>query len=299
MNKISCLKAFMFAISVSMLFAFSSHGDGSIQIPLPNPSYKLELPPVSMGQFYPPKSKEPVYLYAMLGLDSKMNKFLKSIDEGKWETAQMDIDSFQAEYIKISKMVPEWSDRFNIQPISDLSKSITSGDKTKITSTLKPLFSVCWKCHMENRLPVWYKYHWGDFSSIKIKDKVDGKDIPWVQYMFTMADQYSEAELQIQEKNHEKAQESLKTLQSKLEILRSGCKTCHESDRAYFTSSDVIKIISDAALELKNGDKESKAIGYLQKAGMESCYKCHLVHIPAAAVQHAWARESKPKVEIK
>lgn len=254
--------------------------------------YSVELPPKSLDQYYPPQSEEPLFLYAMHSIEGPLGGLMTSMMEGKVNKAQKYFESFKTEYEKVSKMVPEWINYFPTAPIEELGEAIESKDGEKIQKSMEHLGGVCSRCHEENRIAVWYKYHWKDFGQVTIEDPVTGDSISWMGYMFAISGSFSSVATYISEKRFDEAQVALKGFNSRLEKLKTGCKSCHEAERLYFVSSDIEELLSKAikGLEAKEPDV-GKVFGYLQMVGMESCHKCHLVHIPAATIHRAWAVE--------
>lgn len=94
----------------------------------------------------------------------------------------------------------------------------------------------------------------------------------------------------------DKTKAALNNFQKMVEGLNEGCKECHGKDdkRKYYTSSDVLNLLSKVADELNETQPDIENVSKtLNRAGIESCYKCHLVHIPAANIHRAWGEEEK------
>jgi len=258
--------------------------------------YEIKLPPKSLDQYY---QKEPSdYLMAMFGILGPMGGMETHLKDGNMDKAKEYFVAFKAEYFKLSKMVPEWSDHFPSEPIENLEKALDSGDSAKIESAMPGVGRTCAKCHQEHIPEVWYKYQWKDSEKMTIADPVSGKSIGWVDYMFGLHHSFSEINTYLSEEKaggkFGKTIAALNNLQKRVEGLNEGCKECHGKDdkRKYYTSSDILDLLSKAGDELNQTQPNiENVVKRLQGVGMESCYKCHLVHIPAATIHRAWGEE--------
>jgi hypothetical protein len=260
--------------------------------------YKIKLPPKSLDQYYQKQPSD--FLMAMFGVLGPMGAMETHLKDGNMDKAKENFAAFKTEYYKLSKMVPEWEKHFPSEPMDNLEKALDSRDYGKIDPAIQGVGKTCADCHQEHRPEVWYKYQWKDFETIKIPDPVSGKSLGFEEYMFGLHHSFAETSTYLSEEKaggkFDRTIAALSNLQKRVEGLNEGCKECHgkEDKRKYFTSSDVIDLLSMAGNELKktqpNMDKVAKGV---QGAGMESCYKCHLVHIPAANIHRAWGKEVK------
>ena len=128
---------------------------------------------------------------AMFGVLGPMGAMETHLTDGNMDKAKEYFVAFKAEYLKISKMVPEWSKHFPSEPMDNLEKALDSGDPVKILPAVQGVGKTCAECHQEHRPEVWYKYHWKDFETIKIPDPVTVKLLGFVEYMFGLHHSYS------------------------------------------------------------------------------------------------------------
>jgi hypothetical protein len=289
---------FLLSLFGFLIFGLNGYNSTSANDKDKHGVYEIKLPPKSMDQYY---WKEPSdYLMAMFGLVGPMGAMETHLNDGNMDKAKESFAAFKAQYFKVSKMVPEWSDHFPSEPIENLEKALDSVDYGKINPAIQGVGMTCAKCHQEHLPEVWYKYHWGDFKEIKISDPVTNKLLGFVEYMFGLHHSYSAVNTYLSEEKaggkFNKTIEALYDLEKRVEALNVGCKECHgkEDKRRYFTSSDIIDLLSTARHELKKTQPNIEEVNKrLIGVGMGSCYKCHLVHVPAATVHRAWGKEVK------
>ena len=289
---------FLFCMSGFLIFGLHGYNSTSANEKHERGVYEIKLPPKSLDQYY---QKEPSdFLMAMFGVLGPMGAMETHLKDGNMDKAKEYFVAFKTEYFKLSKMVPEWSKHFPSEPMDNLEKALDSGDPVKIQPAVQGVGKTCAACHQEHLPEVWYKYHWKDFETIKIPDPVSNKLLGFVEYMFGLHHSYSATNTYLSEEKaggkFNKTIEALYDLEKRVEALNVGCKECHgkEDKRKYFTSPDIIDLLSTARYELQktkpNIENVAKSI---QGAGMQSCYKCHLVHVPAAIIHRAWGKEVK------
>jgi hypothetical protein len=75
----------------------------------------------------------------------------------------------------------------------------------------------------------------------------------------------------------------VQALASRYKALTEICAICHDSEPKYFVSDDVRGMVEAIQAALDDTPVNKARIGELvQQIGMESCFKCHLVHVPSA-----------------
>lgn len=292
------LKILFYILCSSGFLIFGLHGYNSISANDKDKHgiYEIKLPPKSLDQYY---QKEPSdFLMAMFGLVGTMGAMETHLKDGNMDKAKGSFSAFKAQYLKVSKMVPEWSDHFPSEPMESLEKALDSRDYGKIDPAIQGVGKICAECHQEHLPEVWYKYHWKDFAEIKIPDPVTNKMSGFIEYMFGLHHSYSEVNTYLSEEKasgkFNKTTEALYDLEKRVEALNVGCKECHgkEDKRKYYTSPDIVDLLSTARYELQKTQPNLEEVNKkLIGVGMGSCYKCHLVHIPAATVHRAWGKK--------
>lgn len=80
--------------------------------------------------------------------------------------------------------------------------------------------------------------------------------------------------------NQSGAKQSFVLFSAMFDSLNSTCTSCHPSSPRYYVSADVRTMINKMGKEINAGNL-SEAEGIRQAIGMESCYRCHVLHMPA------------------
>ena len=289
---------FLFCLSGFLIFGLHGYNSTYANEKHAPGVYEIKLPPKSLDQYYQKAPSD--YLMAMFGVLGPMGAMETYLKDGEIDKAKEFFVAFKTEYIKLSKMVPEWTKHFPSEPMDNLEKALNSRDYQKIDPAVQGVGKTCAACHQEHRPEVWYKYSWKNVEEINIPDPVSGKQLGYEEYMFGLHHSFSEIGTYLSEEKaggkFEKTVVALKNLQKRVEGLNESCKECHgkEDKRKYYTSSDVVDLLVKAGDELtKTQPNTENVIKVVQQAGMESCYKCHLVHIPATNIHRAWGKEVK------
>jgi hypothetical protein len=243
--------------------------------------------PVSLDNYYPPKAQGPAYLMAMHELATPFSGFVSDMMEGDMANAQANFEKFQLEYIKVSKMVPEWAEFFPLAPVDEAAAAITSGDQGKIMAALERIGKDCHGCHIISMPMAQHKYHWGDFTAITATDPLSNQSVPFAIFMQMLDADMTGIDNDLSQGQLEAAVAHAKGLAARFGALKETCDGCHDTAREYFVDDDVMGMIAKLELALAQEKADPQAVGQLVEGiGMESCYKCHLVHIPAAYSKH-------------
>ena len=73
------------------------------------------------------------------------------------------------------------------------------------------------------------------------------------------------------------------------QITKETCIVCHPSERKYFVYDDVQSMIDKLVEFISEPSPDmGKFAELFMGIGMESCFKCHLVHLPAALTKFNW-----------
>lgn len=274
---------------ISLIIGFSTFVSLATEDPDKQPSYAITKPPQSMDQYYPPKSEAPVYLLGMFELEGAFSGIMANMQQGNFEAAQGAYQGFLAKYKEFSEMVPEWKDYFDIELVEALGKALQSGNPEQIQQAMGGVGQGCGSCHNDNMLGTWYRYSWKNFHEISVQDPVSGKEAGLKDYMYMVAGDFGGIGGALQQGQTEGARMAYQSLNSRMEGLKKVCEDCHETERRYYVSEDVMDILATMGAELTKEKPNPAKIGELSgQLGMVSCRGCHLVHMPAAMVQEAW-----------
>jgi len=266
--------------------AFFSSKNEPIQ---PTPSLKAVTasPPGSLDAYFPPKAKEPVFLLRMRGMAAPMSGIIVDLMENEPQNAIANFEKFKTQYQEVSKLVPEWTQEYSLDPVDGLGRALKTGNQEAVMKAYGQLDGVCTKCHLENMARVQQKYHWGNFYAIKTKDPVTQEGVDGIKLMQYLDSSLTGISVDLAEGQTENARKQLQAFKTRFQALKSVCEECHGADPVkYYVDESVQAQISGLEQTLSGPSPDSqKANSLVQGIGMESCFKCHLVHIPAALAQ--------------
>jgi len=256
------------------------------KIPVP------ELPlPGSLDDLFPPKAPGPVWLFNMLELGEHFTGMAVDLSENDMQNAREDFKKFKDKYKEIRKLVPEWSAFLPMYPVNSLEAALKSGNQTKINAAFSNMGQVCSNCHIVNMPRVQQKFHWKtldgkDFSVISVKDPQTGMDISFAQVMLAIDAGFVGAGLDVRQGQGDKARMHFQGFNASFQMMKETCKDCHTTERKYYIDASVQSMVDDLGQALHESPINATKIEMLRQGiGMESCFKCHLVHVPAAMAQ--------------
>lgn len=246
-------------------------------------------PPASMDNFYPPTAEAPIFLFKMLEMNTPFTAIVVDLFENDFENVLVDFENFKAQYVEISKMVPEWENKFPIDVVDELGKVLETKDPGKIMPAYESVGMVCYECHITNMVKVQLKYHWGDMSTIIVQDPLTLEDIPFSQFKHYLASSAEGIGIDLQQGQLENAKMQFQAFNTRFQTLKETCQECHSTERMYYVDDETQAIIDKLGDELNKPDINMEKVGRLvQGIGMGSCVPCHHVHTPAFGARHNW-----------
>jgi cytochrome c556 len=249
-------------------------------------------PPDSLDKYYPPQAKEPVYLLKMIGLSIPFSGILSDLFEEDMGNILQNFEKFKMEYSEISKLVPEWEKDYPSGPVDELGKALARGNQEEVMAAYERVGQICHDCHVKTMTPVQYKYHWLDFHEIKVKDPLTEEEVNFPRMMQYLEVSFGGIFVDLEQNQKENCQKQVQGFKARFQTFKETCEECHgASERKYYVDEDILKTIDKLELTLAGSQYDpKKALSLLQKIGMESCHKCHLVHGPAALVKLQWKK---------
>lgn len=239
--------------------------------------------PAALDALYPPKSEQPVFTMGMMGMAMALEAAMADLFEGDKENAKKGFEAFAAQYAKNRELVPEWSSSFPQAPVDEFGKAIASGDPGKVMPAVGMLGAVCHDCHSRRMVAVQHKYHWKDASGFEAKDPVTGQPIGYLQLMQHLGGSFAAIGSNLQQGQKEAAVKQLDAFKARFELLEEACVECHDSERKYYVDESVKSVIDDLAKEVAKDAPDPARVQQLSMSiGEQSCFRCHLVHMPAA-----------------
>lgn len=248
-------------------------------------------PPKSLSKYYPPESKQPEWIQQMHKLSTHFGGVFVNLKEKDFENVDKHADKLVEEYKKTSEMVPEWEEYFDIKAAEAFAAAAKTHDIAKAGKASGGLGKTCGKCHAENEVSVWAKFHWPSFHKIKVTDPISEKEIEFDDYMGSISSSFKGVTVNFGEGQYDRAAKALKTFKSRFMELKSTCSKCHATQdvKRFYVGPDADTAFAGLAKEL-NSDKPNpgkfwKNVGLLGKTG---CKHCHLVHRTNAFIQEMW-----------
>lgn len=255
-------------------------------------------PPSSLDSLYPPKAEAPVYLFKMFEMSTPLAGIAIDMFEEDLERARTNFDRFKTLYGDISKLVPEWENAFPIEPVEVLSEALETGEQDKIMAAFEKVDKVCHDCHIANMIKVQHRFHWRDFSELIVTDPLTKEDVDFNQFMWHLERPLVGVMVDIEQGQVENALKHFKAFNERFQELKETCYVCHETEREYFVDQRVQTMIDKVGTTLRADSPDLELAGkFLQGIGVESCFRCHLVHLPAAYTKVRWKEWEKNKGE--
>jgi hypothetical protein len=251
-------------------------------------------PPKSLSKYYPPESKQPKWIQQMHKLSTHFGGVFVNLKEKDFENVDKHADKLVEEYKKTSEMVPEWEDYFDIKAAEAFAAAAKTHDIAKAGKASGGLGKTCGKCHAEQEVSVWTKFHWPSFHKIKVTDPVSEKEMGFDDYMGKISSSFKGVTVNFGEGQYGRSAKALKTFKTRYMELKSTCSKCHTTDdvKLFYVGKDANTAFAGLSKELNaanpNPGQFWKNIGLLGKTG---CKHCHLVHRTYSFIQETWEKE--------
>jgi cytochrome c556 len=245
-----------------------------------NDKNKNEGLPSSIDQYY--KSQPPVYLISMFELGAAMMGIGVNVQQGDMANAKKSYDDFSEKFKDSSEMVPEWKKYYDQETVQKIGASLDSGNVPAVFENIGKLGEACVKCHTEKMPHIWNKYNWNDFGKLTLNTPNPAEPVlpfPAAKIKYLAAG-FDGIGVNIKNNNQKGAQESFGLFKTMFDNMNSTCSSCHVSPRTYYVSADIQAMINTMGEKINSGNL-SEAEGLRMGIGMESCYKCHVLHMPA------------------
>jgi len=278
------MKSIMHRFAIALIYATSLLG--MIFVLSVTPIIAAELP-TALDSLYPPAAPLPVYLIKMHELATPMSAIASNVMEGDLANARAQFTTFRQKYAEISVLVPEWSAKFAKEPVDHLAAVLEAGTPDKIMPAIGAIGAICADCHHSFMAAAQHRYHWDDFARINVGDPLSGQDMPFAKFMMAIESDMSGIGIDAQEGQIEQAQSHAKGLKARMSALRDACTACHETERHYYVDASVFTALDSVSAAIAATPPRMQRVQEsLVFVGQESCFKCHLVHIPAAYSKH-------------
>jgi len=271
------------AVGVVFLIAQGQHNESEIA------SEASAMLPYALDSLYPPVAKSPVYLEEMVSLSNSFAAIMIDFQANDNANAMKHFEEFKAKYEKCSELVPEWKNKYSTEHVNALGEALKSGTPEAVMRSYELVGANCHSCHLQYMSDVQYKYHWPDFADFIITDPILKKDLSYARFMMFIVTSMIGIEVDLQEGQIENARNHLSRFASRFETLTESCELCHADQRHHFVDNSMQEVLLSLqeAFEAEPIDIQLLRTS-LQTLGTESCYKCHLVHIPPTYAKARW-----------
>lgn len=245
-----------------------------------------EKPPRSLHNYY---SEYPMYLVNMFDLGGSMMGIVVNLQQNDTENVKASFNRFSKLYKDTSNMVPEWNGYFDVGAVDKLGGALESGNPEIVFQALENVGKTCNSCHKAEKPAVWAKYYWKDFRDITMETgDPQEPELPFAAAkMKYMAPAFDGTIVNIKEGQKKEAADSWNRFNIMFSNLEKACLRCHSESPRYFVSEDIKSMISDVGKQITAGDLDS-ASNTMQQIGIESCYKCHMVHEPTQRIKESF-----------
>ena len=239
--------------------------------------------PQSLDQYYqsvPPQPPE--YLLKMYELGGTMVGISVNIQQEDMANATKSYAAFYENYKNSAEMVPEWKDYYDNEAVERMGDALETGDIPGVFQSMGEVGAGCANCHKDTMPAVWSKYIWKDFREVMINTpNPEEPQLPWaaakMKYLVAGFDGIG---INIKQGNQAGAQQSFELFTEMFNNTKQACGACHATERTYYVSDDIMGMIDTLGQEIYAGNLTA-AESIRQGIGAQSCYACHVLHMPA------------------
>ena len=134
-------------------------------------------PPKSLSKYYPPESKQPDWIQQMHKLSTHFGGVFVNLKEKDFENVDKHADKLVKNIKRLRKWFQNGKNILISKPQRLLAAAAKTHDIAKAGKASGGLGKTCGKCHAENEVSVWAKFHWPSFHKIKVTDPISEKEI--------------------------------------------------------------------------------------------------------------------------
>ncbi len=258
----------------------------------------IKEPPKSLDKFYPPAAKEPKWIQIMHKMSGHYGGIFMNMKVKDWENVDKHAQGLADAYEEASKMVPEWEEYFDVKAAKEFVTAAKTHDPKEIGAASKSVGKTCGKCHDDNLVAVWTKYHWPSVEHMKLEDPIDEKEMEYGKYMHLISNSFKGVTVNFGDGKKDLAAKAAKDFKKRYMELKSTCSKCHTDQgvKHFFVGESVEKALDGLSEELAK-DKPNpgavwKNVGIV---GSQGCKKCHLTHRAYAVFQEIWEDPAEAK----
>jgi len=221
--------------------------------------------PASLETFYPPKVEQPLFLLRMFGLNMPLTGIVIDLFENDLDHAKANYEKFKAQYLEISKLVPEWQNEYPMEPVEELGTSLQTNDRSKVMAAIGNISMVCHDCHTANMVKVQQKYHWPDFKIITVLDPLTNQSVDYPTLMRYLNTNFTGIGVDLEQGQVENAWKQFEGFRARFQALKASCETCHKMERKYYVDESVQTLIVKLGQALEASAVDPKVVGELSQ----------------------------------
>ena len=265
------IKKFLFVtlFTLSLFVTNLTHADNKISI---------KTPPASLAQWYKPHNKRQVWLHTMFRLRREMLAIEEYADTNP-ELMKKWIHKLEADYLKISDMVPEWSNMLDTGLIAELKHKADTEQLASVKKYLRKIQKTCNNCHYEYKPLVTALYRSPDYNHITVTDN-HGKSLSFNKSMRELPKSINRIQIALADEQPQIALQNSMQLEQQLKHLASACQQCHQDNPSYIQSV-LGHQTTERLLKLTSSIKDNKVAQsqkLLGEIGVTVCARCHSTH---------------------
>ena len=240
--------------------------------------------PASLDALYPPQAAQPQYLIGMVDLGARMSGVAVDLATQDFENVAASFAAFEAAYRATAGLVPEWADRFPIEPVAALGEALASGDPDRVGPAFAAVGGVCESCHHDTMVAVTQRFDWPDANAITVVDPVSGSKVSHAEFMHMLDFSLTGITHDLAQGQADSARQHYQAFKRRFTVLGEICEDCHGTEeRFYFTDASSAARVEAIGEALDSADPNPAAVqGAAMEVGFNTCHRCHLVHVPAA-----------------
>lgn len=239
--------------------------------------------PESLAAMFPPIAEEQEFLHGMMDLGHAYSGIFLDLQQGEPENAKENYEQFKLLYLRFRGAIPEWKDRFPLEPIDAIGPALASGDMEQAVNALMAARGVCGSCHGDYMIRVQQAYHWPKFSKVVANEPISGKLGPYSALKWPLQDSFSGLVNDARQGHSDDTQQHFANFAARLGALAATCSQCHESERRYYLDAITLKSVEALRAAVTAAPLDGKAVAKAARQVNEGiCFQCHLVHMPAA-----------------
>ena len=256
----------------------------------------LKEPPKSLSKYYLPESQQSEWIEQMHKMSTHFGGVFINLKENDFENVDQHADKLVEEYKKTSEMVPEWEDYFDIKAAETFANAAKTHDIAKAGKASSGLGKTCGKCHAEQQVSVWAKFHWPSFQKIKVTDPISEKETAFDDYMGSISSSFKTVIVNFGEGQYDRAAKALKMFKSRFMELKSTCSKCHinQDAKRFYVGPEIDNVLNELNKELSSEKPNTRNFWKnIDLLGKKGCKHCHLVHRTNSLIKKTWKQSVK------